>query len=96
MRDVSRNNGAVLTSTRLSAKRDTVLPLSTPIVGRDGTVINEITVPKGCEVIIGVLGANTSKYIWGEDALEWKPERWLEPLPTPVARSTFPGVSPSL
>ena len=69
-----------------------MLPLSTPIVGRDGTVINEITVPKGCEVIIGVLGANTSKHIWGEDALEWKPERWMNPLPETLKEAHVPGV----
>ncbi|KAH9923622.1 cytochrome P450 [Fomitopsis serialis] len=77
-------------------RRDTVLPLSTPIVGIDGTVMDEIPVPKGCEVIIGLLGANTNKAIWGEDALQWKPERWLNPLPPTVARNTFPGVSPNL
>lgn len=81
---------------RPSAKKDTVLRLSTPIVSQDGTLIHEIPVPKGCEVIIGVLGANTSKHVWGEDALEWKPERWLDPLPSAVPRKTLPGVSPNL
>ncbi|KZT73293.1 cytochrome P450 [Daedalea quercina L-15889] len=78
------------------ARKATILPLATPIVGNDGTVMNEIPVPKGCEVVIGVVGANTSKSIWGEDALEWKPERWLNPLPPTVARNTLPGVSPNL
>ena len=73
-----------------------MLPLSAPIVGTDGTVMDELLVPQGCEVIIGILGANTSKHIWGEDALGWRPERWLDPLPSTVARNTLPGVSPNL
>lgn len=90
------NADRLIILTRLSAKNDTVLSLSTPIVGLDGTVMDEIPVPKGCEVIIGILGANTSTHIWGEDALQWKPERWFDPLPSAVARNTLPGVSPNL
>ena len=41
---------------------------------------------------MGVLGANTNKELWGEDALEWKPERWLEPLPDAVIEAPIPGV----
>ena len=85
-----------VTLTKLSATKDTVLPLSTSIVGADGTVMDEIPIPKGCEVIIGILGANTSKDIWGEDSLEWRPERWLDPLPSSVAQNTLSGVSPNL
>ena len=41
---------------------------------------------------MGVLGANTNKELWGEDALEWKPERWLEPLPDAVMEAPIPGI----
>ncbi|KAJ7915789.1 cytochrome P450 [Mycena leptocephala] len=37
---------------------DTVLPLSTPVTGLDGTIMDSINV-------------------WGEDALEFRPERWV-------------------
>lgn len=29
---------------------------------------------------------------WGEDALEWKPERWLKPLPRAVEDAWIPGI----
>ncbi|CCL99520.1 uncharacterized protein FIBRA_01538 [Fibroporia radiculosa] len=78
------------------ATKDTVLPLSEPIVGTDGTMISEIPISKGMEVIVGILGCNSSKALWGEDALEWKPERWLSPLPATVTKNTIPGVYSNL
>lgn len=56
------------------------------------TEIAQILVPKNTDVIISILGANLSKAIWGEDAEEWKPERWLKPLPESVAAAHLPGV----
>ncbi|KAJ6607567.1 cytochrome P450 [Mycena sp. CBHHK59/15] len=58
------------------AFEDAVLPLSTPIIGVDGTVMNTITVPKGTSIQISLAAANHNKQIWGEDALEFRPERW--------------------
>lgn len=56
------------------------------------TEIREIQVPKGTGVIVSILGANLCKAIWGDDAEEWKPERWLKPLPESVAEAHLPGV----
>ncbi|KAJ6587621.1 cytochrome P450 [Mycena vulgaris] len=58
------------------AFEDAVLPLSTPIIGVDGTIMNSITVPKGTSIYVAVAAANHNKQIWGEDALEFRPERW--------------------
>ncbi|KAJ7693060.1 cytochrome P450 [Mycena rosella] len=58
------------------ACQDTVLPLSTPIGGVDGTPISTITVPKGTSIYIAIAAVNHNKQIWGADALEFKPERW--------------------
>ena len=58
-----------------------VLPLSEPIRGLDGTLMSEIPVPKGTVIHVGVLGSNMNRRTWGDDAWEWKPERWLAPLP---------------
>jgi cytochrome P450 len=55
---------------------DGVLPLSTPITGVDGKVMNSIPVPKGTQIYIAIAAANHNKDIWGEDVLEFKPERW--------------------
>ncbi|KAJ7501754.1 cytochrome P450 [Mycena galericulata] len=58
------------------AVQDTVLPLSTPIMGLDGIPINAITVPKSTTVYIAIAAANHNKHIWGADALEFRPQRW--------------------
>ncbi|KAI0955823.1 hypothetical protein AcV7_006386 [Taiwanofungus camphoratus] len=73
-------------------RRDAVLPLSEPICGTDGRMIQEIPIPKGTTIIIGILGCNINKALWGEDAHEWKPERWLSPLPPAVDEARIPGV----
>ncbi|KAF5342991.1 hypothetical protein D9758_013699 [Tetrapyrgos nigripes] len=74
------------------ALQDTVLPLSTPIAGIDGTLITELHVPKNTHIIISVLNSNRNPAIWGPDALEWKPERWLSPLPDELVEAHIPGV----
>ena len=68
------------------------MPLSEPIKGVDGKMIHELVIPKDTTVCIGVLSSNTNKTIWGEDAMEWKPERWLAPLPPSVADAHIPNV----
>ncbi|KAI0754283.1 cytochrome P450 [Daedaleopsis nitida] len=73
-------------------RQDVVLPLGQPIRGRDGSLIHEIPVPKDTTVIIGIRSSNQNKAIWGEDALEWKPERWLSPLPATVTEAKIPGI----
>lgn len=70
-----------------------VLPLLWPITATDGkTEIKEIALKKNTNVIISIIGANTSKRIWGADAEVWKPERWLGPLPETATRIRLPGV----
>lgn len=75
-----------------SAGQDQVLPLREPITDVNGKVVTEIFVPKGTMVFCALAEANRSKAIWGEDALEWKPERWLSALPQTVAEARIPGV----
>ncbi|KIP09650.1 hypothetical protein PHLGIDRAFT_116131 [Phlebiopsis gigantea 11061_1 CR5-6] len=77
-------------------KGDVVLPLSAPIVGKDGSTMEEILVPNGTMVLIGIRACNRSKDIWGDDALDWKPERWLQPLPASVSNAHVPGVYSNL
>ncbi|RPD74082.1 cytochrome P450 [Lentinus tigrinus ALCF2SS1-7] len=73
-------------------REDVVLPLSAPIRGRDGKMITEIPLPKDTTILVGVMSSNTSKALWGDDAYEWKPERWLSPLPEAVTEAKIPGV----
>ncbi|KAH9936148.1 cytochrome P450 [Fomitopsis serialis] len=77
------------------ATQDTVLPLSGPIYTTDGTRMDEIPLVKGSQVILGFLGCNTSKALWGEDAYEWKPERWLSHFHL-VTDARIPGVYSNL
>ncbi|KAI0641561.1 cytochrome P450 [Trametes meyenii] len=78
------------------AQRDMILPLSEPIRGVDGSLISEIPVPKDTVVHIGIMGSNMNKKTWGADAWEWKPERWLAPLPEAVTEAHIPGVYSNL
>ncbi|KAI0760454.1 cytochrome P450 [Fomes fomentarius] len=78
------------------AQRDMVLPLSDPIRGVDGTLMSEIPIPKGTVVLLGILGSNMNKRTWGEDAWEWKPDRWLSSLPEAVTEAHIPGVYSNL
>ncbi|RPD55983.1 cytochrome P450 [Lentinus tigrinus ALCF2SS1-6] len=74
------------------AFQDAALPLAEPIIGSDGTVIDSIPVPKGTNLLVGVRACNRNKALWGEDAEEWKPERWLKPLPKALENANIPGV----
>ncbi len=58
--------------------------------------MHEIPIPKDTTVVVGLLSSNTNKRIWGEDAMEWKPERWLSPLPEKVTEAKVPGVYSNL
>lgn len=73
-----------------------MLPLSEPIEGVDGTMVNEIIVPNGTMIFVAIRSCNRNKAIWGEDALEWKPERWLSSAPSAVQEAKVPGVYSNL
>ncbi|KAF8968283.1 cytochrome P450 [Flammula alnicola] len=74
------------------ARQDVVLPLSSPIKGLDGQEIREIFIPNDTNIIVGIMASNRNPELWGPDVLEWKPERWLEPLPETVIRAHLPGI----
>ena len=75
-----------------SARQDHVLPLQEPILDVDGKMVSEVFVPQGTAVYCNISGVNTDPAIWGPDAKEWKPERWLSPLPDSVTSAHIPGV----
>ncbi|OSD00376.1 cytochrome P450 [Trametes coccinea BRFM310] len=78
------------------ARADAVLPLSKPIQAKDGSILNSIPIPKGTVVFVAIQAANVSRDLWGPDALVWRPERWLEPLPETVTEAKIPGVYSNL
>ncbi|KAF8513726.1 cytochrome P450 [Hysterangium stoloniferum] len=60
------------------ATKDDIVPLATPFKDRNGVIRNEFMVKKGQTIILNIHGANTYKGYWGEDAMEFRPERWQE------------------
>ncbi|OJT02509.1 Cytochrome P450 3A12 [Trametes pubescens] len=71
------------------ASKDDVIPLSKPFTDRQGKVHSEIRIAKGNKIIVPIMAMHRSREIWGEDAMEFKPERWQQP---PEAISAIPGV----
>lgn len=78
------------------ALRDAVLPLDKPITSVNGQEISEIVAPENTHVLVSILSCNRDPKIWGPDAAEWKPERWLSPLPESVSEAHVPGVYSNL
>ncbi|CCM05373.1 uncharacterized protein FIBRA_07589 [Fibroporia radiculosa] len=72
-----------------TAVRDDVLPLQTPWTDIYGQQHDSINVPGGTLIDIPLLAMNRSKELWGEDAFEFKPERWSS---IPANARSIPGV----
>ncbi|KAI0759033.1 cytochrome P450 [Fomes fomentarius] len=88
IRETLRVYAPVTTSLRV-AVQDDVLPISEPFVDRNGLVQNQIRITKGNKVVMPIDGMNQSKALWGDDSLEFRPERWESP---PEAITNIPGV----
>ena len=58
--------------------------------------MDAIPVPKGTTVMVHLLANNVNKALWGEDASEWRPERWLQPLPSVLEDARIPAVYSNL
>ncbi|KAH9018119.1 cytochrome P450 [Lactarius pseudohatsudake] len=62
------------------ASRDDILPLAFPITTKSGQQITSIPIQKGTPIDISLAVYNRLPDVWGEDANEWNPERFLDPL----------------
>ncbi|KAI0058332.1 cytochrome P450 [Artomyces pyxidatus] len=76
-------------NTERVATQDTVIPVSTPFIDRNGVPRHEIRLAKGDVIFIPIREINRSEELWGEDANEFKPERWID---IPEATRSIPGV----
>ncbi|WVW79570.1 hypothetical protein I302_101539 [Kwoniella bestiolae CBS 10118] len=69
----------------------TVVPLGTPVKGRDGKMMDSVHLPKGATMMIPILNVNTSIYVWGPDAEQFNPDRFLKPTAS-ESNTSVPGV----
>jgi len=88
VRETMRVHPPVPSSLR-QAMQDDVLPLHKPFTDTKGVVHDCIKVHKGQTIQIPILGINQDKSIWGEDALEFRPERWQS---IPEGAHSIPGI----
>lgn len=88
VRETMRLHAPVSSTMRYAAKDD-VIPLAAPYTDRNGEVCDGIRVSKGSPIIIPILAMNRSKAVWGEDAHEFRPERWESTIET---AQHMPGV----
>lgn len=61
------------------AVQDDVIPLSKPILSKTGATITDIPVSAGQSVLISICAYNRLTDLWGEDAHEYNPMRWIHP-----------------
>lgn len=79
-----------------TTRQDTPLSLARSFTSLDGRDTKEVLVPKGTQLILSIIACNRDPLIWGSDAEEWNPDRWLAPLPESVSDAKIPGVYSNL
>ncbi|CAE6439362.1 unnamed protein product [Rhizoctonia solani] len=87
VREVSRVY-AVVPMTAREADCDAIIPVGESYTDIHGNLQNGIRVRKGDSIVIPLLAMNRAKDVWGDDALDFKPERW-DNLPETV--KNMPG-----
>ncbi|SGY17567.1 BQ5605_C015g07821 [Microbotryum silenes-dioicae] len=60
-----------------SASEDDSIPLGTPVKATNGKMISSVEVKKGQVLVVSIAAININPDVFGDDAEEFKPERWL-------------------
>ncbi|KAJ7242948.1 cytochrome P450 [Mycena rebaudengoi] len=84
---------APVVAVRRMAMENDALPLGTPYTDKNGVIHDSLPIRKGQKIYIPLLAVNIDKTLWGEDAAEFKPERW-EHLPGAVQGNPGSVVQP--
>ncbi|KAK0239749.1 cytochrome P450 [Armillaria nabsnona] len=74
----------------LQPAEDDTLPLSKPIRTLDGKSISAIPVGKGQIIHVSISGYNRLRDVWGDNAHNFVPERWIHPTDVDKDGSTSP------
>jgi cytochrome P450 len=53
------------------------MPLSKPIHTIDGRLVDHIVISKGSFIYVPIMSINRSEALWGKDAKNFSPGRWL-------------------
>jgi cytochrome P450 len=72
IRETLRLYAPATEANKVCTKALDVVPLSAPVIGRDGSSISEVVMEKGVEVWISLVNINRSKAVWGPDAHEFR------------------------
>ncbi|KIM28538.1 hypothetical protein M408DRAFT_16272 [Serendipita vermifera MAFF 305830] len=89
VRETMRFHPPVEVTARVSQGAD-IIPLEHEFIGKDGKPRKHIEVKKGDHFIIPIILMNRSRDVWGPDADEFNPDRWLADRPAAV--SEIPGL----
>ncbi|KAF7312996.1 Cytochrome P450 [Mycena kentingensis (nom. inval.)] len=74
------------------ALEDDIIPLKNPIHLASGAITDRIHIPKGTTLMTPLYYANVARSIWGPDAAEFKPERWMnDGEGIPASARAYPG-----
>ncbi|KAG8696934.1 hypothetical protein FRC09_008186 [Ceratobasidium sp. 395] len=76
-------------ATLREAAHEIRIPTSRPYADRKGVERTFVTLQKGDGILIPILAMNRDKDIWGEDAMQFRPDRWSN---LPEAAEDMPGV----
>ncbi|KAJ8515829.1 hypothetical protein ONZ45_g6795 [Pleurotus djamor] len=74
------------------ALEDDMVPLSKPVTTISGEEINQVFIPKGTKIAASVTAYNRNKGVWGPDADEFNPDRWLNRQKPAVSIGPFEGL----
>ncbi|KZP28257.1 cytochrome P450 [Athelia psychrophila] len=88
VREVLRLHSPIPRTVRVAKATDEI-PCATAWVDKKGVERHTIRVTKGDSIAIPIRALNRSTAVWGEDALEFKPERWEK---VPEGATHVPGI----
>ncbi|KAF7289934.1 Cytochrome P450 [Mycena indigotica] len=89
IKEVLRLYSTVPQTERVCVK-DSVLPLAEPITTKSGEIIMEIPIKKGQHLVLAISSYHRLNSVWGDDAAEFKPSRWLGEQPPAAGASIGP------